>query len=371
MGAGERKVENMVDFAEVLGFYKDKRVLVTGHTGFKGTWLWTLLQEAGAQCWGFSLSPTLEPNLFQLCGYDQAENQSFCDIADFQALKQVFEAVQPEIVLHLAAQPLVSVGYEEPMATYQTNVMGTVHLLECCRLFDCVKSVVNVTTDKVYENKEWVWGYREQENLDGFDPYSNSKSCSELVTASYKRSFFSERSVSTVRAGNVIGGGDFSPKRIIPDCVEAAVEKKAITVRNPRSMRPYQHVLDGLFVYLMVAKEQYENREKAGAYNVGPEEEDCITTGTLVDLFCKAWGEGQEWHCIPEENPPHEAHFLKLDSSLLKREFQWESVWNVKKAVEMTCQWAKVWQSQGDVHGEMREEIHLFLKEQKNKSQMK
>lgn len=362
MGARKGTVENMVSFSKVMDFYKGKRVLVTGHTGFKGTWLWTLLEEAGAILCGYSLPPTEELSLYKLCGLEIPKKNT--DIGDFFKLNKVFSQFQPEIVFHLAAQALVSKGYENPLLTYETNVMGTVHVMECCRLSPSVQSVVNVTTDKVYENKEWVWGYREQDTLNGYDPYSNSKSCSELVTASYRRSFLSHLPVSTVRAGNVIGGGDFSPKRLLPDCIRAAVKHQDILIRNPHSIRPFQHVLDGLFAYLLIAKEQCEKPSLAGAYNVGLSDNDCRTTGEMVDLFCHYWGGLQSWCHEKEENPAHEATALKLDCSLLKNTFQWVPVWTVEAAVEKTCQWAKVWAKQGDVTKEMLSQIKAFGQQQ-------
>ena len=230
---------------EFLSFYKGKKVLVTGHTGFKGSWLCKILTEAGAEVTGYSLEPPTEPALFALSGLEQKMHSILGDVRHLEHLQQVFAEVQPECVFHLAAQPIVRESYRDPVGTYATNVMGTVHVLECVRQNACVRSVLNVTTDKVYENREWEWGYRETDPLDGYDPYSNSKSCSELVTHSYRKSFFTESypAVSTARAGNVIGGGDFAADRIIPDCVRAAVKGQAIEVRNPNSTRPYQHVL--------------------------------------------------------------------------------------------------------------------------------
>lgn len=271
-----------------LSFYKNKHVFITGHTGFKGTWLCKILVQAGAIVTGYSLEAPTQPNLFEVSGVEKQITSIIGDIRDFNHLKKAFDQAKPEIVLHLAAQPLVRDSYEKPAYTYETNVMGTVNILECIRQSNCVKSFLNVTTDKVYHNNEWVWGYRENEPLDGFDPYSNSKSCSELVTHSYKNSFFADGKVaiSTARAGNVIGGGDFSANRIIPDCVRAAEQKKVMIVRNPHSTRPYQHVLEPLFAYLMIAQKQYEDGHFAGWYNVGPDDCDCLTTGELVTLFC-------------------------------------------------------------------------------------
>lgn len=288
------------------------------------------------------------------------------DIRDLTALKAAFDASQPEIVLHLAAQPIVRESYKDPAYTYETNVMGTVNLLECVRTAQVpVRSVVNITTDKVYLNKEWAWGYREDEPLDGFDPYSNSKSCSELVTHSYKNSFFSGGvpAISTARAGNVIGGGDFASDRLIPDCVRAVVAGHPIVVRNPYSIRPYQYVLEPLFAYLMIAQRQYEDSSFAGWYNVGPDEQDCVTTGELVELFCEKWGSNASWIGRAEVNAPHEANFLKLDCSKLRSRFGWRPRWHIGEAVEKTVEWTKVWCSGGDVPAEMLHQIAEYLGE--------
>ena len=331
---------------ELLEFYKGKKVLVTGHTGFKGAWLTEILLLAGAEVTGYGLEPPTDPSLFEILhlGETLGNGHVIGDVRDLARLKEVFDRVQPEIVFHLAAQPIVRESYRNPVSTYETNVMGTVHVLECIRLCPSVRSFVNVTTDKVYENKEWEYGYREHDRLDGYDPYSNSKSCSELVTHSYQQSFFQDRAcaISTCRAGNVIGGGDFAADRIIPDCVRAAADGREIVVRNPHSTRPFQHVLEPLFVYLTVAKEQYENGALAGNYNVGPEECDCVNTGTLTDLFCEAWGDGMSW-VNRYDGGPHEANFLKLDCSHVKRVFGWQPRLHVREAVEKTVEWSKAW----------------------------
>lgn len=269
-------------------------------------------------------------------------------------LKKVFTKTKPEIVIHMAAQPIVRESYQSPVYTYETNVMGTVNLLECVRHTDSVRSVVNVTTDKVYKNKEWCWGYRENEELDGHDPYSNSKSCSELVASSYKNSFLHEAgiAVSTARAGNAIGGGDFARDRIIPDCVRAVKERKDIVVRNPYSVRPYQHVLEPITVYLMLAKAQYEDLKYAGSYNVGPDDTDCLTTGELVNLFCKTWMEetGYEAKWVNQyDGGPHEANFLRLDCSKLKNTFGWKPEWNIGKTMKKLVEWYHVYLSCGTI----------------------
>lgn len=345
-----------------LNFYKGKRVLVTGHTGFKGAWMCRVLVDAGAILTGYSLEAPTQPNLFALAGVEDNMTSIIGDVRDLAHLMEVFDQAQPELVLHLAAQPIVRTSYEQPVYTYETNVMGTVNILECVRTHPCVKSFLNVTTDKVYENKEWAWGYRENEPLDGYDPYSNSKSCSELVTHSYKSSFFQDgrTAISTARAGNVIGGGDFARDRIIPDCVRAAADKRPIIVRNPYSTRPYQHVLEPVMAYLMIAQKQYEDPSFAGWYNVGPDDCDCVTTGELTTLFCQAWGDGMTWENRSEANAPHEANFLKLDCSKIKTTFGWKPRWHMQEAIQKTVEWSKVWMDGGDVPAVMRKQIREF-----------
>ena len=346
-----------------LNFYKGKRVFLTGHTGFKGAWMSRALVNVGAILTGYSLEPPTEPNLFSLSGVADKMTSIIGDVRDLTHLKQAFDAAQPEIVLHLAAQPIVRTSYEEPVYTYETNVMGTVNILECVRTSQIpVKSVVNVTTDKVYENKEWAWGYRENEPLDGYDPYSNSKSCSELVTHSYKNSFFADgkTAISTARAGNVIGGGDFARDRIIPDCIRSAKKKIPIIVRNPHSTRPYQHVLEPVMAYLMIAQRQYEDSSLAGWYNVGPDDCDCVTTGDLVDLFCEVWGQGMSWE-NRWDGGPHEANFLKLDCSKIKSTFGWKPHWHIREAIEKTVEWTNVWMQCGNIPQEMDRQIKEYM----------
>ncbi len=344
-----------------MDFYKDKKVFVTGHTGFKGSWLCKMLVNAGAKVTGYSLNPPTNPSLFYIAEIAKDVDSYIGDIRDYKLLKEVFDKAEPEIVIHLAAQPIVRDSYKDPAYTYETNVMGTVNILECVRNSDCVKSFLNVTTDKVYLNKEWEWGYRENEELDGFDPYSNSKSCSELVTHSYKNSFFSDDKVaiSTARAGNVIGGGDFANDRIIPDCIRAAIAKEDIVVRNPFSTRPYQHVLEPLYAYLMIAAKQYEDIKYAGYYNVGPDEVDCFQTGALVDVFVNHWGDGLKW-INRYDGGPHEANFLKLDCAKLKTTFGWKPHWNIDKAIEKVVEWSKCWINDGDIRACMDKQILEF-----------
>lgn len=352
----------MEKMVTTLEFYKGKKVLVTGHTGFKGAWLCKILAEAGAEVTGYSLNPPTKPSLFDLSGIGKRLNSIIGDIRDLKRLMEVFGKYKPEIVFHLAAQPIVRDSYKDPVLTYETNVIGTVNILECIRKNECVKSFLNVTTDKVYKNNEWEWGYRENEQLDGFDPYSNSKSCSELVTHSYKNSFFAEgkTAVSTARAGNVIGGGDFASDRIIPDCIRAAERKQPISIRNPYSIRPYQHVLEAIGAYILIAQKQYEDMKYSGYYNVGPNEDDCIKTIDLVKLFCKKWGEGMSWQDKFIEGP-HEASFLKLDCSKIKTVFGWKPTWNVETAIEKTVELAKCHLKKDDINECMNRQIVEFF----------
>ncbi len=346
----------------MFDFYKNKRVLVTGHTGFKGTWLCRILMENNAKVMGYALPAPTNPSLFDLLNLSSDMHSIIGDIRDRDRLFEVFLQFQPEVVFHLAAQPIVREGYRDPVYTYETNVMGTVNLMECIRQTESVISALNVTTDKVYLNREWDWGYRENEQLEGFDPYSNSKSCSELVTHSYNNSYFFERGipVSTARAGNVIGGGDFANDRIIPDCVRAAEARKPILVRNPHSTRPYQHVLDPLWAYLTIVEKQATCLELADYYNVGPNDNDCISTKDLVETFCQEWGEGMTWEGIDNDAAPHEANFLKLDCSKIKKKLAWNPRWNIHESVHHTCNWTKTYMRQGDVSAEIQREIESF-----------
>jgi CDP-glucose 4,6-dehydratase len=326
-----------------ISFYKNKKVFITGHTGFKGTWLCHLLLEAGADVSGYSLAPPTSPSLFEQTNIDKKLYSLTADIRDKDKLIKTVMETKPNIVFHLAAQPLVRLSYREPALTYETNVMGIVNILEAVRFTPSVRSFVNVTTDKVYENKEWHWGYRENENLCGFDPYSNSKSCSELVTHSYQNSFFSNKettAVSTARSGNVIGGGDYSDDRIIPDCIRAVQAGTEITIRNPNSTRPYQHVLDTLCGYLLLAEKQFSDKKTEGAYNFGPDDESCLSTGELAELFCQSWGKDVSWK-TQDDGGPHEANYLKLDCTKAKKVLGWKPRWDIKTAVHKTVEFAK------------------------------
>jgi CDP-glucose 4,6-dehydratase len=330
----------------MIEFYNGKRVFVTGHTGFKGAWLCRLLARFGAETVGYALEPPTKPSLFEQIGAAGGLYRHVIgDVGDFKPLCEAMANAEPQIVIHLAAAPLVRASYRDPRGTYETNVMGTVNVLEAVRSVKSVRSFVNVTTDKVYENKEWLWGYREDENLCGGDPYSNSKSCSELVTYSYRKSFFRGAdgirapAVSTARSGNVIGGGDYAEERIIPDCVRAAASSMEVVIRNPHSTRPYQHVLECLYGYLLLAKTQYEDPDIEGAYNFGPNDESCVTNWELANLFCAAYGRGMSWRA-GDGGGPHEASFLKLDSSKSKTALGWKPRWNIKTAVEKIVEFA-------------------------------
>ncbi len=360
-------------------FYHGKKVLVTGHTGFKGAWLCAILKDLGAEVCGYALAAE-DPSLFAYTDMGRGIRSEEGDIRDLAHLQSVFSDFCPEIVIHMAAQPIVRESYLQPVLTYETNVMGTVNVLECVRKCNSVRSVVNVTTDKVYLNKEVDEGYVETDMLDGYDPYSNSKSCSELVTHSYIQSFLNAQgvAVSTCRAGNVLGGGDFAKDRIIPDCVRAAFAREPIILRNPHSTRPYQHVLEPLFVYLMVAMRQYENSVYAGCYNVGPDETNNVTTGILADRFCYFWNmdiASEQDHLrykIQGDGGPHEAGFLKLDCTKLKSVFLWQPTWDIDTTLEKIVAFEKMRKALTDVRADkektaeelyacMLSQIHAFL----------
>lgn len=347
-----------------LSLYKDKTVFITGHTGFKGSWMCKVLTLLGANVIGYSLNPPTKPSLFEIAKIENEITSIIADIRDKDKLYKALQHYKPEIVIHMAAQPLVRESYINPVSTYETNVMGTVNICEAVRLCDSVKSFLNVTTDKVYQNNGREYGYRETDRLNGYDPYSNSKSCSELVTSAYINSFFKHKdiAVSTCRAGNVIGGGDFAKDRIIPDCVRAIESKSEIIVRNPYSTRPYQHVLESVIAYLTLAAEQYKNSQLAGNYNIGPDECDCVSTGTLVELFCRKWGEEAKWKKVAEEYAPHEADFLKLDCSKVKSVLGWKTKWHIDEAVEKAIEWSKAYFDGADISKVMEKQIKEYLR---------
>ena len=345
-------------------FYMGKKVLITGNTGFKGSWITQMLLLMGANVVGVGLSPITTPNLYEMLNQRRNINEYIVDIRDYDQLLSIFKSEKPEIVFHLAAQPIVIESYKNPQYTYDVNVMGTVNVCECIRNTDSVHSFINVTTDKVYLNNEWEFPYRETDRLDGYDPYSNSKSCSELVTASYIRSFFGERqiAVSTCRAGNVIGGGDFSQFRIIPDCYRDTISGRKIAVRNPDSVRPYQHVLEAVSFYVMLAEKQMEDRLLAGSYNVGPEYSDCLKTREVCDIFCQVWGSQASWEEAKLKEQVHEANLLRLDTSKAKFRLGWKPIWNAKRAIQETVQWYKAFYEGEDMKKITEFQIKDYMK---------
>lgn len=371
---------------ELINFYKNKNVFITGHTGFKGTWLTKILLMAGARVTGYSKDIPTKPSLYEKAGLsefckDGQLNDIRGDIRNLNALSEAFRKAKPEIVFHLAAQPIVRESYRDPVGTYETNVMGTVNIMDCIRRSDSVRSAVIITTDKVYHNNEWCWGYRECDPLDGYDPYSNSKSCAELVVNSYKNSFLDNAdscvSVSTARAGNVIGGGDFAADRIIPDCVRvmekayhSGNKEGVIEVRHPDSIRPYQHVLDPLGAYLIIACRQWYDKNYADSYNVGPDECDCVTTGNLVEKFCKAWNESRHdrfpaarWTANINNDDVHEASFLKLDSTKIRQRLGYKSICGIDECIRKTVTFSmKYLEEIGSVPAQMEMEIREHFK---------
>ena len=341
------------------------RIFVTGHTGFKGTWLCRMLTGAGHEVTGYALAPEADSpdgrSFFDISGVAGRMHSVIGDIRDTDAVYKAMADAQPEVVIHMAAQPIVRTSYARPVYTYETNVMGTVNVLDAARRLDCVRSVVNVTTDKVYDNIEQQRGYVETDRLDGYDPYSNSKSCSELVTHAYTRSFLADAgvAVSTVRAGNVIGGGDFARDRIVPDCVRAAMRGETIVVRSPHSVRPFQYVLEPLAVYTELAVRQIGEPELSGSYNVGPEPADCVEVGKLTETFVRAWGDGATWQS-QDVGGPHEAGLLMLDCTKLKSRLGWKPRYDMQQAVEESVRWYKAYAQDGDIPAVMDAQIAEF-----------
>ena len=351
-----------VGVMNLSSFYKGKKVLITGHTGFKGAWLSRTLKLMGAEVHGYALEPPTDPSLFEILGADSWMDSRTGDIRDMDALLGFVRETSPEIIFHMAAQPLVRRSYEIPRETFEVNVMGTVNVLEAARLTGTASSIVNVTTDKVYRNLEVMRGYSEEDSLDGYDPYSNSKACSDIVTHGYRDSFLAGMgiSVSTARAGNVIGGGDFAADRIIPDCVRAASKGETIIIRNPDHVRPFQHVLEPLAAYLLIAMAQTGHPELAGAYNVGPDPDSVVTAGRLADIFAEAWGDGVSWE-HRGDGGPHEAGLLMLDASKLKDTLGWVPTWSTEDAVRKTVEWSRVYYGGGDIVSETDREIREFF----------
>jgi CDP-glucose 4,6-dehydratase len=335
-------------------FWDNKKVFVTGHTGFKGSWLSLVLTKLGAHVTGYALNPPTEPSLYQLCDIENLITRSYIsDITDAKSLEEAMQDSHPDIVIHMAAQPLVRESYRHPVETYAVNVMGTVNLLEAVRKCPSVRAVVNVTTDKCYDNKEWVWGYRENESLGGYDPYSSSKACSELVTSAYRNSFFqsTDRQVflASARAGNVIGGGDWAEDRLIPDCIRSLLKGEDIIIRNPSSIRPWQHVLEPLSGYLLLAENLYQNGERyATAWNFGPNETDAKPVEWIVDNICKLWAEDASY-VIDNSPKPHEAQYLKLDCSKATSELNWQPRWNLHDALEKILEWTYAYKAKKNI----------------------
>lgn len=348
-------------------FWKNKKVFITGHTGFKGSWLCVWLHTLEVEVTGYALAPHTEPSLFDLCKIDKFVNSTIADIRDGNLLSKALLAAAPEIVIHMAAQPLVRDSYKYPVDTYAINVMGTVNLFEYVRRCKSVRAVVNVTTDKCYENKEWVWGYRENEPLGGYDPYSSSKACSELVTAAYRNSFFNPKdyanhhvALASARAGNVIGGGDWANDRLIPDCVRALLKGEKIIIRNPNAIRPWQHVLEPLSGYLVLAKELYDHGpEYAEAWNFGPDDNNAKPVEWIVQKMCSKWGDDASYE-IDKGEHPHEAHFLKLDCSKAKGRLGWYPRWSLEKAIDSIINWTKAYKENKDLWDKCIEQIEDY-----------
>ncbi|MDP3372047.1 MAG: CDP-glucose 4,6-dehydratase [Candidatus Paracaedibacteraceae bacterium] len=338
-------------------FFRGKKVFLTGHTGFKGGWLSLWLQSMGAQVTGFALQPPTNPSLFEVANVEQGMTSIIGDIRDAEALAKAMREAAPDIVIHMAAQPLVRYSYVNPVETYSTNVMGTVHLLEAVRQTPTVRAVVNVTSDKCYDNKEWVWGYRENEPMGGFDPYSNSKGCAELVASAYRNSFFnpakySEHKVAlaSVRAGNVIGGGDWAADRLIPDILRAISDNKPVVIRSPHAIRPWQHVLEPLSGYLLLAEKLYEQGiAYAEGWNFGPNDEDAKPVQWIVERLTQQWGEGASW-VLDGGDHPHEAHYLKLDCSKAKMRLDWQPRWHLEDALGAIIEWHRAHRDGKDMH---------------------
>ena len=349
------------------GIFKDKTVLITGHTGFKGSWLSIWLKELGANVVGYALEPYTKRDNFVVTGLEDKITHIIGDVRDYKKLKEVFTKYKPEFVFHLAAQPIVRESFLNPKETYDINIGGTVNVFECCRLTDSVKVIINVTSDKCYENKEWIWGYRENDPMGGYDPYSSSKGCSELITAAYRKSFFNPekfkkhgKCLSSVRAGNVIGGGDWQKDRLIPDCIKALENKKPIEIRNPNATRPWQHVLEPLSGYLLLASKMYQKPAKfSGAWNFGPNYESVISVGELVSMIVEKWGDGK-WLDISDKKEPHEANLLSLDINKARNFLIWHPKWNIQECIDKTVEWYKL-SKEEDFKKICNNQIKLFM----------
>ncbi|TXK76911.1 CDP-glucose 4,6-dehydratase [Paenibacillus sp. N3.4] len=348
-------------------FWEGKKVFITGHTGFKGTWLCLFLASLGAKVTGYALNPPTEPSLYKLCDIDKLISNSYIgDIRDSQFLEKAIIESDPEIVIHMAAQPLVRDSYKNPVETYSINIMGTVNVLEAIRKSKTVRAVVNVTTDKCYENKEWAWGYRENEPLGGYDPYSSSKACSELVTSAYRNSFFNQNegksvAIATARAGNVIGGGDWAEDRLIPDCIRSLLANDRILIRNPNSIRPWQHVLEPLSGYLLLAQKLFEKgTDYAEAWNFGPYDVDAKPVNWIVDKICKKWGQGADYD-LDQSPKPHEAQYLKLDCSKAFSKLGWQPKWSLDQALDKILEWTVAYKENNDIKATCFNQIEEYL----------
>jgi len=356
MGSGILEKPHGKCGSKMGSFWKDKRVLITGNTGFKGSWLSIWLHMLGADVMGYSLTPPTQPSLFEIARLEKLYTTEIGDVRDFEHLKMMISDFSPEIIIHMAAQPIVRKSYSDPRETYEINVMGTVNLFEAIRSCNSVRAVINVTTDKVYKNREWVWGYRETDTLGGFDPYSASKACSEIITSSFRDSFFNPSkydehhvAVATARAGNVIGGGDWGADRLVPDFVRTVLSGGKVKIRNPQAVRPWQHVLEPLNGYMMLAQKLFEEGSAyAQAWNFGPNEESCKTVEYVIDKLCSLWG-NVRYEIDIRGTPMHEANYLKLDCSKSKRYLGWEPVWNIDQALEKTIEWLKAYVDGSDI----------------------
>lgn len=350
-------------------FWENKKVFITGHTGFKGSWLCLWLHILGAEVIGYALNPPTDPSLFQICKIDKLVTSITADVRNGELLNKVMPEVCPEIVIHMAAQSLVRESYKNPVETYSTNVMGTVNFFEAVRNCKCVKAVINVTSDKCYENKEWIWSYRENDPMGGYDPYSSSKGCAELVTNAYLKSFFNPDnykehgiSLASVRAGNVIGGGDWAEERLIPDCVRSLVENKPLVIRYPDAVRPWQHVIEPLYGYLLLAQRLYQDGSAfASGWNFGPNDEDVKPVRWLVERITEMWGDNALW-TVEQGNKPYEAHFLKLDCSKAKSKLGWYPQWDLTVALEKTVEWYKAFKNQKNMLDITSEQIRSYEK---------
>ena len=344
-------------------FWAGRRVFLTGHTGFKGSWMALWLQRMGAAVTGFALAPPTEPALFDVAHVGDGMASIIGDVRDRDALERALLAADPEIVIHMAAQPLVRASYDDPVGTYATNVMGTVHLLEAVRGAPSARAVCIVTTDKCYENREWAWGYREDEPMGGHDPYSNSKGCAELVTSAYRRSFFAGEgglAIGSGRAGNVIGGGDWAADRLVPDILRAIVGERLVSIRNPLSIRPWQHVLEPLSGYLTLCQALWDNPATAAdAWNFGPRDDDARPVQWIVERMCALWGDGAGWERDLSVQP-HEAHYLKLDISKARAALGWQPRWTLAQALENIVAWHRAWLSGADMRAYCIAELERF-----------